>query len=88
MPLHDHRSATPDISALGANLAALAVALTSTAIFTGSFAFRRVARLAGGEPRRQACGCEASRIQIACDGSVVRHHYSCCCVPPCYGCGR
>ncbi len=23
--------------------------------------------------------------QTSC--GIVRHHYSCCCVPPCYGCG-
>ena len=87
MPLRGHHDTGPDLSALGGNLADLigALAATPASLLIGGLGFAN--RVLGGSPR-ETFGCEPACVQYTCTGSVVRHHYRYCCVPPCYGCGR
>jgi hypothetical protein len=87
MPLERRHDARSDLSALRSNMVDLigALAATPASLLVGGLGFAN--RVLGGAPR-QNCGCEAACVQYACHGRVVRHHYRCCCVPPCYGCGR
>jgi hypothetical protein len=87
MPLERHHNTGSDLSALGSNLANLIVALAGTpaSLLVGGLGLAN--RVVGGAPRK-SCGREPACIQYTCNGSVVRHHYRYCCVPPCYGRGR
>jgi hypothetical protein len=87
MRLEGRQDARSDLSALRSNMVDLigALAATPASLLVGGLGFAN--RILGRAPR-QSCGREAACVQYTCNGSVVRHHYRCCCVPPCYGCGR
>jgi hypothetical protein len=88
MPLHPHHHEVRGLPALGANLAGLAGALATTAVFAGTAAMRTLAaRLIEGKPR-ESCRQAASTVTLICGRRTVRHHYRYCCVPRCHGCGE
>jgi hypothetical protein len=70
---HDHPA---DLPALGHNLVDLVRAMIGTGLSLAAFSLaapRTTIGILTG--RDDECSC-------------VRHHYRCCCEPPCYGCGR
>lgn len=71
------------LTQLGDNLAALAGALVANPIMMVAAGRRFTEDVFGLPPQSHHHGV---RIEHTCNG-IVRHHYSCCCVPPCYGCG-
>ncbi len=72
------------LAQLGNNLAALAGAMASNAIMMVATG-RRYTEGVLGIPPAQGHG-HGMAVEHTCRG-IVRHHYSCCCVPRCYGCG-
>jgi hypothetical protein len=68
---------------LGENLANLAGAMVTNPIAMIAAARRFTDAVFGISPPR--CG-GAVRVEHTCCG-IIRHHYSCCCVPLCTGCG-
>lgn len=73
----------PAFAELGDNLVELAAASAAIPFSLALGMAGLVGRLLHGTPRHHG---EHVHIQRTCDG-IVRHHYRCCCVPPCYGCG-
>jgi len=95
MPHFGQPAPPSDFPELGANLMRFAGALAGTTIsvLTRRFAGRNgVGGLWQAMPApRQAAPSAAHahlNITVTCDGNIVRHHYRCCCVPPCHGCRR
>lgn len=70
------------LSELGDNLAALAGAGVALPLVFMAAGWGLARRMLGDTPR---CGGGTVYIERTCNG-IVRHHYRCCCVPPCYGC--
>ena len=79
---HSHLSDVPG------NLADFALALTGLpyAIVSGGIAITN-RLITGPSPFGCGCGCGQPRIEQCRDGSIVRHHYSVCCMPRSYRCG-
>ena len=73
----------PQLAELGDNLANLVGALVVNPIMMVAAGRRFTEAVFGIQP---PCHGHNVRIERTCHG-IVRHHYSCCCVPPCYGCG-
>ncbi len=72
----------PQLAELGENLAKLAAAVVANPIAMVAAARRFTDAVFGISPPQ--CG-NAVRVEHTCCGTI-RHHYSCSCVPPCYGC--
>ena len=70
------------LAQLGDNLAALAGALIANPIMMIAVGRRFTEGVFGISPQGHT---HHARIEHTCHG-IVRHHYSCCCVPPCHGC--
>jgi len=94
MPQNHWNDIRGEAAATGANALAVAesiIGLAGFALFGGTAVARRLAErlIWGPDQHGDSCDCEhgcASRAASYCGSTLIRHHYTCHCVPPCYGC--
>ena len=88
MPHFGQPARASDFPELGANLMRFAGALAGTTISVLTRRFGGQSGIGGPWQAAPSAAHAHSNITVTCGGNIVRHHYRCCCVPPCYGCRR